>query len=138
MGPLHGSIIRLAVGRDAVERYERLAGPHAREPVRRHPVASRRRVVDFNRVEAAPPRDDDEVAAVDPHERWQRELGEFGGIPANGEDAKTGCRSSRFQIVERGAMLIGRSEPPKTVGRRHSEPGEFEKIRQRGWTTIGE
>jgi hypothetical protein len=138
MGPLRGSIIRLAVGRDAVQRNERFARPQACESLGRHAIASGRRVVHFNGVDAAPASDDNEVAPIDPDERWEWKLRDFRGIPSNGEDAKTGERRRRFQIVERGAVLIRCGQATKTVRRGHSEPGEPEKIRQRGGTAIVE
>jgi hypothetical protein len=138
MGPLHGSIIRFAARRNAVEGDECLTGPESGEPLARHPVASGGGVVHLYGVGSTSTSNHDEVTSLDPDQRWQWELGEFGGIPAHRKDPKSSITRSRSQISQRGAVRLRGCESTKTVRRRHGHAGKFEQVCQRRGSAVVE
>ena len=138
MGPLHGSIIRSAARRDAVEGDECLTRPESGEPLARHPVAPGGGVVHLHGVGSISTSNHDEVTSLDPDQRWQWELGEFGGIPSHRKDPESGATRSRSQISQRGAARLRACESTKTVRRRHGQAGELKEVRQRRGSAVVE
>ena len=138
MGPLPGSIVRIAAGRNAVEGNERLARPEPREAVAGHPVAPGGGVMDFHGIGQASRRDHDEVTSFDPDERRERKLGKFRRIPPHGKDTEPRAERGGSQVSERGAAWRRGREPAQAVRSRHGKSGELEKIGQRGRSAVVE